>query len=94
MEIAKKLVKKYTFNGHELVKLIDKENGGHGSTINIGIQKAKGKYVKIIDGDDKSYEDMLELKKEIALALGVTTNEFEIETLENDYDDFLQNSVG
>ncbi len=29
--------------------------------------------------DDKSYEDMLELKKEIALALGVTTNEFEIE---------------
>ena len=51
-EIAKKLVKKYTFNGHELVKLIDKENGGHGSTINIGIQKAKGKYVKIIDGDD------------------------------------------
>ena len=29
--------------------------------------------------DDKSYEDMLELKKEIALALGVTTNEYEIE---------------
>ena len=29
--------------------------------------------------DDKRYEDMLELKKEIALALGVTTNEFEIE---------------
>lgn len=29
--------------------------------------------------DDKSYEDILELKKEIALALGVTTNEFEIE---------------
>ena len=29
--------------------------------------------------DDKNYEDMLELKKEIALALGVTTNEFEIE---------------
>lgn len=29
--------------------------------------------------DEKSYEDMLELKKEIALALGVTTNEFEIE---------------
>ena len=27
--------------------------------------------------NDKSYEDMLELKKEIALALGVTTNEFE-----------------
>ena len=33
--------------------------------------------------DDKSYEDMLELKKEIALALGVTTNEFEIEKDKN-----------
>lgn len=29
--------------------------------------------------DDKSYKDILELKKEIALALGVSTNEFEIE---------------
>lgn len=34
------------------VKVIDKENGGHGSTINVGIKKAIGKYVKVIDGDD------------------------------------------
>lgn len=32
--------------------LINKENGGHGSTINTGILNAKGKYFKVIDGDD------------------------------------------
>ncbi|UJZ87815.1 glycosyltransferase family 2 protein [Heyndrickxia coagulans] len=34
------------------VKLISKENGGHGSTINKGIEKATGKYFKVVDGDD------------------------------------------
>lgn len=34
------------------VKIIDKENGGHGSAINVGIQAATGKYFKIIDADD------------------------------------------
>lgn len=32
--------------------LIDKPNGGHGSTINAGIINATGKYFKAIDGDD------------------------------------------
>lgn len=35
-----------------MFKVINKENGGHGSTINEGIQKASGKYLKVIDGDD------------------------------------------
>lgn len=34
------------------IKVIDKENGGHGSTINKGIEHATGKYIRIIDGDD------------------------------------------
>ena len=34
------------------VRLIDKENGGHGSTINCGIREAKGKYFRALDGDD------------------------------------------
>ena len=29
-----------------------KENGGHGSGINFGIEHATGKYFKIVDGDD------------------------------------------
>lgn len=33
-------------------RLINKENGGHGSTINCGIREAAGKYFKVVDGDD------------------------------------------
>jgi len=34
------------------VKLVEKENGGHGSTINKGIELATGKYFRALDGDD------------------------------------------
>lgn len=50
--IAEQLVKKTTIDNNSIVKLISKKNGGHGSTINVGINCAKGKYVKIMDGDD------------------------------------------
>lgn len=33
-------------------RVISKENGGHGSTINRGIQEAQGRYFKVVDGDD------------------------------------------
>lgn len=33
-------------------QIINKMNGGHGSTINRGIQEAQGKYFKVVDGDD------------------------------------------
>lgn len=33
-------------------RVITKENGGHGSTINKGLEEAKGKYFKVVDGDD------------------------------------------
>ena len=34
------------------LRVIDKENGGHGSGINCGLQQATGKYVKVLDADD------------------------------------------
>lgn len=34
------------------LRVITKENGGHGSVVNRGIQEASGKYIKILDGDD------------------------------------------
>lgn len=53
-----------TKNGKSIVKLIDKENGGHGSGINKGIELAKGKYFKVVDADDwvdeKQYDSLLE----------------------------------
>lgn len=34
------------------IVLVEKENGGHGSTINKGIEVATGKYFKVLDSDD------------------------------------------
>lgn len=39
--------------------LFSKENGGHGSTINFGINKVKGLYFKVIDADDFIYGNNL-----------------------------------
>lgn len=35
-----------------IVRLIQKENGGHGSTINRAIAEGRGKYFMVVDGDD------------------------------------------
>lgn len=35
-----------------IVRVINKENGGHGSTINTALAQAKGKYFMVVDGDD------------------------------------------
>lgn len=57
VKIGKALEKLTTKDGSSIVKLIDKPNGGHGSTINKGIELAKGKYFKLMDGDDYFIED-------------------------------------
>lgn len=36
----------------EIVRVIDKENGGHGSGVNTGLMLACGKYFKVVDSDD------------------------------------------
>lgn len=48
LKIAKSYEKKYP----DTIRVIDKENGGHGSTINVGLKEAKGKYFRVIDSDD------------------------------------------
>ena len=39
--------------------LINKENGGYGSTVNAGIKAATGKYFRLLDGDDGFDKDGL-----------------------------------
>lgn len=34
------------------IKIINKQNGGHGSAINVGAKAACGKYMKVLDADD------------------------------------------
>ena len=36
----------------QTIKVIHKENGGHGSGINAGLRAATGKYFKVVDADD------------------------------------------
>nr|MBP3680507.1 glycosyltransferase family 2 protein [Clostridia bacterium] len=55
-EIAKKFEKQYP----DTFRVIEKENGGYGSTINKGIELARGKYFKQLDGDDWYDTDNLE----------------------------------
>lgn len=47
-KIADKYAKKYP----NIVKAIHKENGGHGSGVNVGLQTATGAYFKVVDSDD------------------------------------------
>ncbi len=46
------VVKKYAERYPESVRIYDKENAGWGSTVNTSIKLARGKYLKLLDGDD------------------------------------------
>lgn len=47
-ELAERFVCKYP----SVFRLINKKNGGHGSAVNTGIRNARGRYIKVVDGDD------------------------------------------
>lgn len=53
-----------------IVKAIHKENGGHGSAVNTGIDHAQGLYFKVVDSDDwvkkESYLKVLETLRRLA----------------------------
>ena len=63
--------------GHEyeakypgIVKVIDKENGGHGSAVNAGVEHATGLFFKVVDSDDwvkkSAYLDILDKLRDFA----------------------------
>lgn len=53
--IADEYAEKYP----SIVKVIHKENGGHGSGVNAGLKAASGLYYKVVDSDDWLLEDGL-----------------------------------
>ena len=78
-EIGRKYEEKYP----DTFRVISKENGGHGSTINRGIGEAKGKYFKVVDGDDWVDQDgFAELIQRLKTcdADYVFTNYYEVKT--------------
>lgn len=52
-----------------IIRSFHKENGGHGSAVNMGIEKAEGLYFKVVDSDDwvkeDAYMQILETLKEL-----------------------------
>lgn len=47
-----KIADGYALAYPNIVRVIHKENGGHGSGVNAGIKNAKGVYFKVVDSDD------------------------------------------
>ncbi len=52
-----------------MVRVISKENGGHGSAVNTGLEHARGMYFKVVDSDDwvkeSEYSKILEKLREL-----------------------------
>ncbi len=47
-----KIAREYEANYPDIVRVVDKENGGHGSGVNMGLKLARGLYYKVVDSDD------------------------------------------
>ena len=47
-----KIMNEYKAKYPESIIVVDKENGGHGSTINKALSIATGKYFRVLDSDD------------------------------------------
>ena len=51
-DLTSQIAHEYSDRYPDLFRVIDKENGGHGSAINYGVEYAAGKFIKVIDSDD------------------------------------------
>lgn len=65
-KIGEEYVKRYP----TICRLINKENGGHGSAVNKGIEEATGLFFKVVDSDDwvkeSAYKEILYVLKQYA----------------------------
>lgn len=79
------IVKEYENKYPGIVKLVHKENGGYGSTINKSIEIAQGKYFKQLDGDDwydsENFEKFLDILRKT-----------DTDCVYTPYSEFLENS--
>ncbi len=64
------IAREYEAKYPTIVRVVDKENGGHGSGVNAGLALASGLYYKVVDSDDwvdeEAYQTLLSTIKEHA----------------------------
>lgn len=93
--------KKYENKYPGIYRVISKENGGHGSTINRGIKEGTGKYFKVVDGDDwvdaKGFENLVKALEDCDSDF-VITNYYEVndvtkEKTEKNFPELEKNKV-
>lgn len=58
---SEKIIDEYIEKYPDLIKKINKENGGQASARNLGLKNAKGKYIFFIDSDDYIEENACEI---------------------------------
>lgn len=78
-EIAHEYQRKYP----DIVRVVDKENGGHGDAVNSGLNNAAGKYFKVVDSDD--WVDEESLHKILRLLRELSEDDQEIDMLVSNY---------
>lgn len=61
---------RYAAEYPSIIRVIHKENGGHGSAVNAGIESASGLYFKVVDSDDwvkqEAYMQILDTLRSLA----------------------------
>ncbi len=80
---TKKIGKQYAEKFPSIVKVINKENGGHGDAVNVGLSHASGKYFKVVDSDDWVDEDSL--MKILEVIKRFVREETEVEMIVSNY---------
>ncbi len=64
------IARRYQAEYPTIVQVVDKENGGHGSAVNAGIEHATGLFFKVVDSDDwvkeEAYQSVLDTLRELA----------------------------
>lgn len=78
-EIAHAYAEKYP----TIIKVVDKENGGHGDAVNSGLGNAQGKYFKVVDSDD--WVDEEALHKILKLLRDLEEDDQEVDMLVSNY---------
>lgn len=66
---TKNIAEEYARKYPSIVKAVHKENGGHGSAVNTGLDHATGLFFKVVDSDDwvkeEAYDEILDQLREL-----------------------------